>query len=380
VIGDPQFSLPYWNWSAKNGPIPDPFYDLDFLNVGHWKDPSGAASPNWAGGRVVNTVGSRRLTKGRGLQDDDANTFTQKTIDAIQHFSVFTLFTGRLEGSPHNIAHGISGGSAEHMGNGMSPLDPIFWLHHCNIDRIWAQWQSAGNSAPALAGVYDGQFVDAKGNPVTASSASALDFSKLNYTYDTLSPSFFEPEAQRFALKGFEMQKVLQAQQVARPPQTLAILRATKRVDPEVESRFTISVKGLIPSLFGQRTYWASNFLGTPRLAAEPARLLARFSDFAAPETDSSMVVKAFVNCPYLSANTPSDDPHYAGSFAFFEMGGPAHRHAQFVVDISDALRASAENGEIATEQVDVQLMAVPLDPVSPKASFSVGSVENVKA
>ena len=35
-----------------------------------------------------------------------------------------------------------------HMGNGMSPLDPIFWLHHCNIDRIWAEWQSTGNTTP----------------------------------------------------------------------------------------------------------------------------------------------------------------------------------------------------------------------------------------
>jgi hypothetical protein len=22
-----------------------------------------------------------------------------------------------------------------------SPNDPVFWLHHCNIDRLWAEWQ-----------------------------------------------------------------------------------------------------------------------------------------------------------------------------------------------------------------------------------------------
>ena len=21
-----------------------------------------------------------------------------------------------------------------------APLDPIFWLHHCNIDRLWEAW------------------------------------------------------------------------------------------------------------------------------------------------------------------------------------------------------------------------------------------------
>src|ERR687883_363836 len=22
-----------------------------------------------------------------------------------------------------------------------SPNDPVFWLHHCNIDRLWGDWQ-----------------------------------------------------------------------------------------------------------------------------------------------------------------------------------------------------------------------------------------------
>ncbi|MGD1861816.1 MAG: tyrosinase family protein [Leptolyngbyaceae cyanobacterium] len=27
-----------------------------------------------------------------------------------------------------------------------SPYDPIFWLHHANVDRLWAQWQDEGHS------------------------------------------------------------------------------------------------------------------------------------------------------------------------------------------------------------------------------------------
>ncbi len=27
-----------------------------------------------------------------------------------------------------------------------SPLDPIFFMHHCNIDRIWSEWQDEGHS------------------------------------------------------------------------------------------------------------------------------------------------------------------------------------------------------------------------------------------
>ena len=26
--------------------------------------------------------------------------------------------------------------------------DPIFYLHHCNLDRIWESWNRLGNSNP----------------------------------------------------------------------------------------------------------------------------------------------------------------------------------------------------------------------------------------
>jgi tyrosinase len=38
----------------------------------------------------------------------------------------------------HNGAHNYIGG---HMGGALSPNDPIFWLHHTNVDRIWHLWQ-----------------------------------------------------------------------------------------------------------------------------------------------------------------------------------------------------------------------------------------------
>ena len=39
----------------------------------------------------------------------------------------------------HNLVHVWVGGS---MGPGTSPNDPVFFLHHCNVDRLWADWQS----------------------------------------------------------------------------------------------------------------------------------------------------------------------------------------------------------------------------------------------
>lgn len=38
----------------------------------------------------------------------------------------------------HNTGHRFIGG---HMSGALSPNDPIFWLHHANVDRLWEEWQ-----------------------------------------------------------------------------------------------------------------------------------------------------------------------------------------------------------------------------------------------
>jgi hypothetical protein len=47
-------------------------------------------------------------------------------------------FRIEYEVGPHNMVHGIIGG---HMETNWSGADPIFWLHHSNIDRHWTMWQ-----------------------------------------------------------------------------------------------------------------------------------------------------------------------------------------------------------------------------------------------
>ena len=54
-------------------------------------------------------------------------------------------FRNRLEAGRrmHNFGHGWVSG---HMGHPFSsPNDLIFFMHHCNIDRIWAEWQDDGH-------------------------------------------------------------------------------------------------------------------------------------------------------------------------------------------------------------------------------------------
>jgi len=58
--------------------------------------------------------------------------------DAILSKSTFSSFSSWLEGIPHGWPHMNMGFSMSMM---YSPDDPLFMLHHCNIDRIYAIWQ-----------------------------------------------------------------------------------------------------------------------------------------------------------------------------------------------------------------------------------------------
>ena len=64
--------------------------------------------------------------------------------------------------------------------------DPIFWLHHANIDRLWWLWQQQ-HSDPSKA-AWTGQsfdFMDVGGVPASLTGADVEDIVKqLDYTYD----------------------------------------------------------------------------------------------------------------------------------------------------------------------------------------------------
>ena len=111
----------------------------------------------------------------------------------------------------HNGLHGWIGG---HMNNPTaSPFDPIFYLHHCNIDRLWAMWQVDGHATeyPVAGGAahhhrndlmypwhggaagYGTNSTIATDIPMPDFSAlgpvtneDTLDFRALGYTYDSI--------------------------------------------------------------------------------------------------------------------------------------------------------------------------------------------------
>ena len=106
---------------------------------------------------------------------------------------------GAVESFPHDTVH--SGLGAPPLTGGVNqngfmrsftraPLDPIFWVHHCNIDRLWEVWVKAGHSNPTSADWLTNvswQFHTAAGGPplsMTAKDVVDTRASPLFYMYD----------------------------------------------------------------------------------------------------------------------------------------------------------------------------------------------------
>ncbi len=100
---------------------------------------------------------------------------------------------GLLEQTPHNDIHDIIGGPTGYMSDvSKAALDPIFWLHHANIDRLWVAWMrhfdAAHDPTPTDPAWLDGQlfhFHDQAGVDVVNRSRDVLSTRTLGYRYES---------------------------------------------------------------------------------------------------------------------------------------------------------------------------------------------------
>lgn len=97
---------------------------------------------------------------------------------------------GQAPSNTHNRVHLWVGGS---MLPPTSPNDPVFFLHHCFIDKLWADWQAAHPGEPYVPG--DGESADLDGHrlsdamyPWSTTIADTLDHRAMGYVYDTDAP------------------------------------------------------------------------------------------------------------------------------------------------------------------------------------------------
>ena len=109
--GDPSLNLPYWDYYSY------PTLPAEFTDPA----PSNPLYLQRAGTNVYNALTLWPFAP-------EVFNFERGTKDA---------FEVRMENAPHNPVHNLIGGVMATM---QSPFDPIFYLHHANIDRLTHAW------------------------------------------------------------------------------------------------------------------------------------------------------------------------------------------------------------------------------------------------
>lgn len=187
--GDTNFALPYWNYEiATQRALPSAFR-IPAHNLNPLYESRRNSSIN-SGSSLTPSVTSAAVALSSipfiGSYTSDPKCFGGVAIPAPRQFNNGN-FTGQLELQPHNVIHGTIGGL---MGNPLTAgRDPIFWLHHANIDRLWVQWlsQGGGRVNPTTDAWMKTRFTfyDFDGKQVVLTASQILDTGKqLNYIYD----------------------------------------------------------------------------------------------------------------------------------------------------------------------------------------------------
>jgi tyrosinase len=170
ISGNAEFTLPYWDYTdpGQRG-MPKPFW----VNDAQWKalyrkdrdDRANKGDPI----DVIAAITRNALRSGtyEEAQDGDAG------------------FCANVDGDPHGAVHVDIGNGVGMRSVAWAASDPVFWIHHCNIDRLWASWNKAGGKNLREAGFLAEKFTfaDGKGNAVELKVQDYLEMP--GYEYDS---------------------------------------------------------------------------------------------------------------------------------------------------------------------------------------------------
>ncbi len=251
-----------------------------------------------------------------------------------------------LEGLPHNSTHNYIGGVGPipkgpwgNMTNNLSPVDPIFFLHHANMDRLWDVWtrKQQAHKLPYLPDskdfpTYAGEpflfYVDCNGKPVGTSYAKEyISMARFQYDYE---PGFGE--------------------ELVKSPTTTV---TAKHAMAPVMGTMKGNVGTMLLSTDAVKTH-----LGAQTSASLIALVTVPRPDATSPNREFDVIVGA----PSNDTQVNPDSPYYAGTIAFF--GGAMHMQgmsADATFQVPLPKRQEAFAGLAATgATVPVSIRAVP--------------------
>jgi len=371
LSGDPNFALPYWDWTA-NPQLPAAFATPTYNNQPNPLYDANRSSQTvtipavYVGQAKMNSIYAETSFEIFGSSRPNGQNSTNPSWQRVGGVE------GPFESGPHDHVHTTIAGDMQTL---MSPLYPIFWLHHCNIDRIWDHWNSLGRSNTSdnlwRTFAFNGQFVDPSGangtTPYNTAVSGVLNIVALGYRYTLpifqvftplLLAKFINPgdPIERIKLGPIEAAKINVAT-VARaelaPPQTAAL------------NKFSTA--------FARLNITAAT---AAKPAQAPGRVLLFLRDVDPPMSGNADV-RVFINHPGPTAETSTQDRHFAGSFTFFGVDHADHGgKPSYMLDITQLVNNLQLAGIDLAKEINVQLVPVPIAGVTAASEVKVGSMD----
>lgn len=387
LTGNNAFAMPYWDWS-NNPTMPEVFLEpttpdgkTNWLYVNdqafgqNWTrtwPPTRPMPVDQVGPRVLRSILRSTPYEIFGTSRPDG----QDSLDPSWINDENSGVQGILEGNPHNNVHNNIGGW---MPTAASPRDPIFFMHHANIDRIWAVWNSLGDpnsldqfwkDMPFTNNFYnvDGSFwspvvselavPEALGYsyglppPAAALDAAAPMHAALERKVTSL---FAMPKASNAGIRTFTAANSGQVNATAGKPLALTVEVAPGLMGEVIRRK-------PVPS--GVETL---NFALAREQRASGTRALGFIREVAVTRPGDT-VYRVFIDHPNPSPQTPTNDPHYVGAFGILahrshRSHGAKHGTPSFVMDVTSAIQRVYSDATIPPSSIQVQLVAVPNKP-----------------
>ncbi|KAF2194899.1 Di-copper centre-containing protein [Zopfia rhizophila CBS 207.26] len=203
-----QINNPLYSFQFNDKRIPSELaldrYWSQFLNTKRAPDSNGSSQNGLVSQVITNENASLRTNVSLVL-------LSYKQFDAVSNNAWLRNNRPGRYGSLEDIHNEIHDkiGQGGHMGSlEVSSFDPVFWLHHCNVDRLWTIWQALNPSAfviDKVAAAREANFTIAAGTRVTAETelkpfydSSATKFWNSAGTKETTPFGYAYPETQRW--------------------------------------------------------------------------------------------------------------------------------------------------------------------------------------
>lgn len=414
--GPATWALPYWNYFGPgtqfNIPpaftqqtLPDGSPNPLLVNARYGPDGDGniyiptapavashPGDPNFSPGTVTQDCMSNDLYTG-----DDPSTPPPGFGGPQTGFSHAGGTSGNLENNPHNLVHVYVGGSAPGgqtyglmSDPGIAALDPIFYLHHANIDRMWALWnltpananpaQSSWLNGPAVGGNQEFVMPMPDGSSMVYTPQQMNSLSQLNYTYDSLPQSVPVAPSGLVATVSARLASLGATAAAAKVregvPVTIGrnreLLGATQQALPVKGAGITASVK----LDAGVRRKVSASF-AKPSETALPDRVFLNLENVRG--THDAAALSVYINLP--EGAKAGDHPELlAGTVGLFGMrrasladGKHAGEGLNFILDITKIVDGLHLNNALEVDSLKVTI--VPRRMIPDQAQISVGRV-----